>query len=108
MLDGERPMMLFVDEGWKLLGDDKAGAFINDQLKTIRKKNGIVGIGTQSARDITTSRIAHTLLEQSRTNIFFPNPADPESYIKGFGLSEIEFEMGQIDLFDKPSIPGQT
>ncbi|MFW8584654.1 hypothetical protein ACOJBM_06390 [Rhizobium beringeri] len=43
MLDGERPMMLFVDEGWKLLGDDKAGAFINDQLKTIRKKNGIVG-----------------------------------------------------------------
>ncbi|MFW8642293.1 VirB4 family type IV secretion system protein [Rhizobium beringeri] len=93
MLDGERPMMLFVDEGWKLLGDDKAGAFINDQLKTIRKKNGIVGIGTQSARDITTSRIAHTLLEQSPTNIFFPNPkADRDSYVRGFGLSEIEFE----------------
>ncbi|MBZ5763366.1 VirB4 family type IV secretion/conjugal transfer ATPase [Rhizobium sp. VS19-DR104.2] len=93
MLDGERPMMVFVDEGWKLLSDDRAGAFINDQLKTIRKKNGIVGIGTQSARDITTSRIAHTLLEQSPTTIFFPNPkADRESYVKGFGLSETEFE----------------
>ena len=93
MLDGVRPMMLFVDEGWKLLGDDKAGAFINDQLKTIRKKNGIVGIGTQSARDITTSRIAHTLLEQSPTNIFFPNPkADHDSYVRGFGLSEVQFE----------------
>lgn len=93
MLDGIRPMMLFVDEGWKLLGDDKAGAFINDQLKTIRKKNGIVGIGTQSARDITTSRIAHTLLEQSPTNIFFPNPkADHDSYVRGFGLSEVQFE----------------
>ncbi|MCJ9720005.1 VirB4 family type IV secretion/conjugal transfer ATPase [Agrobacterium sp. SHOUNA12C] len=93
MLDGERPMMLFVDEGWKLVDDDEGGAFINDQLKTIRKKNGIVGIGTQSPRDITTSRIAHTLLEQSPTNIFFPNPkADRESYVTGFGLSDVEFE----------------
>ncbi|AYG64397.1 VirB4 family type IV secretion/conjugal transfer ATPase [Rhizobium jaguaris] len=93
MLDGIRPMMLFVDEGWKVVSDDKAGAFINDQLKTIRKKNGIVGIGTQSPRDITTSPIAHTLLEQSPTNIFFPNPkADRDSYVRGFGLSEVEFE----------------
>ncbi|NTG30104.1 VirB4 family type IV secretion/conjugal transfer ATPase [Agrobacterium rhizogenes] len=93
MLDGERPMMLFVDEGWKLVDDDEGGAFINDQLKTIRKKNGIVGIGTQSPRDITKSRIAHTLLEQSPTNIFFPNPkADRESYVTGFGLSDVEFE----------------
>ena len=92
MLDGERPMMLFVDEGWKVLGDEKAASFLNDQLKTIRKKNGIIGLGTQSPRDITTAKIAHTLLEQSPTALFFPNPkADRDSYIGAFGLTETEF-----------------
>lgn len=93
MLDGVRPMMMFIDEGWKVLGDDKAGAFLNDQLKTIRKKNGIIGLGTQSPRDITTAKIAHTILEQSPTSIFFPNPkADRDSYVERFGLSETEFD----------------
>jgi type IV secretion system protein VirB4 len=93
MLDGVRPMMLFIDEGWKVLSDEKAANFLNDQLKTIRKKNGIVGLGTQSPRDITTAKIAHTLLEQSPTNIFFPNPkADRDSYMGAFGLSETEFD----------------
>ena len=37
--------------------------------------------------------MGHTLLEQTPTNIFFPNPkADFESYVTGFKLSEREFE----------------
>lgn len=93
MLDGIRPMMMFIDEGWKVLGDEKAGAFLNDQLKTIRKKNSIIGLGTQSPRDVVTAKISHTLLEQSPTTIFFPNPkADRESYVERFGLSETEFD----------------
>ncbi len=93
ILDGVRPMMMFIDEGWKVLGDEKAGAFLNDQLKTIRKKNGIIGLGTQSPRDVVAAKISHTLLEQSPTNLFFPNPkADRESYVERFGLSETEFD----------------
>jgi type IV secretion system protein VirB4 len=92
MMDG-RPMMLFIDEGWKILSDDKFSEFLNDKLKTIRKLNGIVGFGTQSAKDIVSSPMGHTLLEQTPTNIFFPNPkADEASYIDGFKLSEREFE----------------
>ncbi|MDE2361070.1 MAG: VirB4 family type IV secretion system protein [Hyphomicrobiales bacterium] len=92
MMDG-RPMMLFIDEGWKILTDDKFSDFLNDKLKTIRKLNGIVGFGTQSAKDIVSSPMGHTLLEQTPTNIFFPNPkADEQSYIGGFKLSEREFE----------------
>jgi type IV secretion system protein VirB4 len=92
MMDGT-PMMLFIDEGWKILSDDKFSGFLNDKLKTIRKLNGIVGFGTQSAKDIVSSPMGHTLLEQTPTNIFFPNPkADEASYIGGFKLSEREFE----------------
>jgi len=92
MMDGA-PMMIFIDEGWKILKDDKFSGFLNDKLKTIRKLNGIVGFGTQSAKDIVQSLMGHTLLEQTPTNIFFPNPkADHLSYVEGFRLSEREFE----------------
>ncbi|MBA8904150.1 VirB4 family type IV secretion/conjugal transfer ATPase [Phyllobacterium sp. P30BS-XVII] len=93
MLDGKTPMMLFIDEGWKILNDDRFSGFVTDKLKTIRKLNGIVGFGTQSAKDIVSSKMAHTLLEQTPTNIFFPNQkADEESYIRGFKLSRAEYD----------------
>jgi type IV secretion system protein VirB4 len=92
MMDGT-PTMLFIDEGWKVLKDDQFSTFLNDKLKTIRKLNGIVGFGTQSAKDIMQSGMGHTLLEQTATNIFFPNPkADHASYVEGFRLSERELE----------------
>lgn len=92
MMDGS-PMMLFIDEGWKILNDEKFSGFLMDKLKTIRKLNGIVGFGTQSAADIVNSRLAHTLLEQTTTNLFFPNPkADDHSYRAGFRLSARELE----------------
>ena len=93
LLDGNH-VMFFMDEGWQLLMDDTFSAFIVDKMKTIRKLNGIVGFGTQSAADITKSKASHTLIEQSATNIHFPNPrADEESYIKRFGLTVKEFKF---------------
>jgi type IV secretion system protein VirB4 len=90
LMDGS-PMMMFIDERWKILNDEKFAGFVTDKLKTIRKLNGIVGFGTQSAKDIVASRMAHTLLEQSPTNLFFPNPkADDLSYREGFKLSSRE------------------
>lgn len=90
LLDGD-PLMLFLDEGWRLLDDDVFAYFIKDKLKTIRKQNGIVGFGTQSASDIVRSKSAATLIEQTSTNVFFPNAkADDESYRNAFRLSERE------------------
>jgi len=90
LLDGQ-PVMIFLDEGWRLLDDEVFSSFIKDKLKTLRKQNGIIGFGTQSAADIVNSKIAHTLIEQTATNIFFPNPkADDESYGDAFRLSDRE------------------
>lgn len=91
MMDGT-PLIMIIDEGWKILDDPKFAAFLNDKLKTIRKLNGIIGFGTQSARDIVEAQRGHTLLEQTPTNLFFPNPrADEESHRARFGLSHREF-----------------
>jgi type IV secretion system protein VirB4 len=93
LLDG-KPVMIFADEGWRLLRDPAFSDFIVDKMKTIRKLNGIVGFGTQSAADIVRSPAAHTLIEQSSTTIHFPNPrADEESYIGRFGLTAKEFNF---------------
>jgi type IV secretion system protein VirB4 len=91
--DGE-PTAILIDEGWKALDDSVFAARIRDWLKTLRKRNAIVGFATQSARDALDSRISAALVEQTATMIFMPNPkAKAEDYCAGFGLSEHELEL---------------
>jgi len=92
-LDGS-PTMILVDEGWKALDDDVFAARIRDWLKTLRKRNALVGFATQSARDALDSRIATALVEQTATMIFMPNAkARAEDYCNGFGLTEHELAL---------------
>ncbi|MDE2340409.1 MAG: VirB4 family type IV secretion/conjugal transfer ATPase, partial [Alphaproteobacteria bacterium] len=92
-LDGT-PAMILIDEGWKALDDEVFAATIRDWLKTLRKRNAIVGFGTQSARDALDSRIAAAIVEQTATQIFMPNAkARAEDYCDGFGLSAHELDL---------------
>ncbi|QVM85480.1 VirB4 family type IV secretion/conjugal transfer ATPase [Novosphingobium decolorationis] len=92
-LDGE-PTMILIDEGWKALDDEVFAARIRDWLKTLRKRNALVGFATQSARDALDSRISTALVEQTATMLFMPNSrARPEDYCEGFGLSLHELEV---------------
>ena len=92
-LDGH-PTMILIDEGWKALDDEVFAARIRDWLKTLRKRNALVGFATQSARDALNSRIATALVEQTATMIFMPNArARAEDYCDGFGLTEHELDL---------------
>jgi type IV secretion system protein VirB4 len=92
-LDGE-PTMILIDEGWKALDDAVFAARIRDWLKTLRKRNALVGFATQSAQDALDSRIAAALVEQTATMIFMPNArARAEDYCAGFGLTSYELEL---------------
>lgn len=92
-LDGE-PTMILIDEGWKALDDEVFAARIRDWLKTLRKRNALVGFATQSARDALDSKIATALVEQTATMVFMPNSrARPEDYCEGFGLSHHELDV---------------
>jgi type IV secretion system protein VirB4 len=63
-------------------------------MKTLRKRNAIVGFGTQSARDALESKVSAAIIEQSATQIFTANPrARTEDYCDGFGLSAHELEL---------------
>jgi type IV secretion system protein VirB4 len=92
-LDGQ-PTMILIDEGWKALDDEVFAARIRDWLKTLRKRNALVGFATQSARDALDSRISTALVEQTATMVFMPNSrARPEDYCDGFGLTPHEFAL---------------
>jgi type IV secretion system protein VirB4 len=92
-LTGE-PAMILIDEGWKALDDEVFAARLRDWLKTLRKRNAIVGFATQSARDALESRISAALVEQTATMIFMPNPkAREEDYCTGFGLTVHELDI---------------
>ena len=92
-LDG-KPTMILIDEGWKALDDEVFAARIRDWLKTLRKRNALVGFATQSARDALDSRIATALVEQTATMIFMPNArARAEDYCDGFGLTSHELAL---------------
>ena len=108
LMDGA-PMMLFIDEGWKILNDDKFSGFVTDKLKTIRKLNGIVGFGTQSAKDIVASKMAHTLIEQTPTNLFFPEPEGRRRLLLiGFKLSRAELDWVRSDAAGIAPVPDQA
>jgi type IV secretion system protein VirB4 len=92
-LDG-KPTMILIDEGWKALDDEVFAARIRDWLKTLRKRNALVGFATQSARDALDSRISTALVEQTATMVFMPNSrARPEDYCDGFGLTLHELAL---------------
>jgi len=98
LIDGRR-VMVFLDEFWKLLLDKYFEDFAQNKQKVFRKQNGIMVYGTQSAKDVLRSPIAHTLIEQCATMILMPNPkAKEEDYINGLNLTAREFEIVKNEM----------
>ena len=93
MIDGRR-IPIFMDEFWKLLNDPVFEDLARDKLATIRKQDGFLVMFTQSPKQVLQSPIAFAIIEQTATKIFLPNPeADHDDYVKGFKLTEREFEI---------------
>jgi type IV secretion system protein VirB4 len=82
-------------DGFSRLLDDAAfEQFAKDGLKVWRKLNGVFCCATQSPSDAIRSNIARTIIEQTATKVFFPNPdADETEYQDGFGLTPREYSL---------------
>lgn len=98
MVDGRR-FVCWQDEFWRLIGHPAFESFSKNGPKTWRKNNGVMAMATQSPADALASGIARTIVEQTPTKIFFPNPdANREDYVGGFGLTEREFKLIKEEL----------
>lgn len=93
LLDG-RPLVCWVDEFSNALADTDFQSFADNAPKTWRKLNGVLCAATQTAGSVLDSPIARTIVEQTATKVFFPNPdANERDYVEGFGLTEREFHL---------------
>lgn len=93
LIDG-RPFLYVMEEFWKPLMDPHFSDFALNKQKTIRKQNGLGIFVTQSPSDVLTHPIGRTMVEQSVTQIYLPNPrADHADYVGGFKLTEAEFDV---------------
>ncbi len=97
LIDG-RPIALFMEEFWALLGNPVFSDFVRVKLKTIRKENGFVLMTTQQPDDVLSTELSKTAVQQHVTGIYLPNPkANYSDYgPSGFGLSEAEFELVRL------------
>lgn len=91
-LDGT-PTLIVLDEAWALLDNRIFAGKIKEWLKTLRKLNGMVVFATQSVEDATSSGISDTLIQQTATQIFLPNPKATDMYKKAFMLGDREFNL---------------
>lgn len=92
-LDGRR-FAYFIDEYWKALSAPCFEEFAKNKQKTIRKQNGFGVFMTQSPSDAIQSPIAKTLIEQTATFIYLPNPSGREDeYVDHLRLTGEEFSL---------------
>ncbi|MEI6730488.1 MAG: VirB4 family type IV secretion/conjugal transfer ATPase, partial [Pseudomonadota bacterium] len=91
-LDGT-PTIIVLDEAWALIDNKIFASKIKDWLKTLRKLNAMVVFATQSVEDATSSSISDTLIQQTATQIFLPNPKATAVYRTAFMISEREFNL---------------
>lgn len=93
LINGD-PFIYFMEEFWKPLQDEMFTEFAKNKQKTIRKQSGLGVFVTQSPSDVLEQPIGKTMVEQSVTKIYLPNPnADHDDYVHGFKVTEAEYEI---------------
>ncbi len=91
LLDG-RLMAVWLDEAWQYFVDPFWEKELKKILPTFRKLNACLILATQSAASVAESSLRNVILDNSATQIFFPNPQGRAEYYRdGFHLTESEF-----------------
>ena len=93
MIEDRRPTIIVIDEAWKMLADDIFVRRLHDWLVTMRKRNCVVMMLTQTPGHLDDSPVGQIIAESVATQILFPNPrANPEDYkILRLNAREAEF-----------------
>ncbi len=81
VVEDRRPTMIVIDEAWKMLGDDIFVKRLHDWFVTMRKRNCVVMMMTQTPTHLEQSAVGQIIAESVATQLLFPNPtAQPSDY----------------------------
>lgn len=80
-LDGKRPGIIDIQEAWFMMNNPRFAERLDDWLRTMRKRNVVVMMSTQSMQEINDSDYAMSFIDNIPNRIFLPN-ASAETHIK--------------------------
>ena len=92
---GIRTLKLCVmDEAWRFIQNPTLRAYVQEALKTWRKKNAAMLLATQTVEDFSSVDMLRTVVESCPTKLLLANPAlDRARYAELFQLNEMELEL---------------
>jgi type IV secretion system protein TrbE len=83
-----------MDEAWRFIQHPTLRAYVQEGLKTWRKRNAAMILGTQTVEDFASADLLRTIVESCPTKLLLANPAlDRRHYAELFQLNEMELDL---------------
>jgi type IV secretion/conjugal transfer VirB4 family ATPase len=83
-----------MDEAWRFIQHDRLRAYVQEALKTWRKRNAAMLLATQSIDDFASADLLRTVVESCPTKLLLANPSlDRAQYTELFHLNQMELDL---------------
>jgi type IV secretion system protein VirB4 len=83
-----------LDEAWRFIQHPTLRAYVQEGLKTWRKRNAAMILATQTIDDFASADLLRTVVESCPTKLLLANPAlDRARYAELFQLNETELDL---------------
>ena len=83
-----------MDEAWRFIQHATLRAYVEEALKTWRKRNGAIVLATQAVDDFASADLLRTVIEGCPTKLLLANPAlDRAKYAELFQLNTTELDL---------------
>ena len=92
----ERPglKLCVMDEAWRFIQHPTLRGYVEEALKTWRKRNAAMVLATQSIEDFASADLLRTVIEGAPTKLLLANPAfDQQRYADLFQLNATALEL---------------
>ena len=83
-----------MDEAWRFIEHPTLRAYVQEGLKTWRKRNAAMILATQTVEDFASADLLRTVVESCPTKLLLANPSlDRRHYAELFQLNEMELDL---------------
>lgn len=89
-----RLTLCVMDEAWRFIQHERLRSYVQEALKTWRKRNAAMVLATQSIDDFASADLLRTVVESCPTKLLLANPSlDRARYADLFRLNDAELQL---------------